>query len=83
MDNCGNIFVKQMLTLLHNRINLLRATSMMQKGRLSHSLVEIGEILTAVKAKDSARAAKACRTHVENAAKSALAFLAENQKKPE
>ena len=81
MDNCGNIFVKQMLTLLHNRINLLRATSMMQKGRLSHSLVEIGEILSAVKAKDSARAAKACRNHVENAAKSALAFLSESQKK--
>jgi DNA-binding GntR family transcriptional regulator len=83
MDNCGNIFVKQMLTLLHNRINLLRATSMMQKGRLTHSLVEIGEILSAVKAKDGARAAKACRNHVENAAKSALAFLAGNQKKPD
>ena len=81
MDNCGNIFVKQMLTLLHNRINLLRATSMMQKGRLSHRLVEIGEILSAVKAKDSTRAAKACRNHVENAAKSALAFLSESQKK--
>ena len=41
LDGCGNVFVKQMLNLLHNRVNLLRSASMMQPGRLVKSVAEI------------------------------------------
>jgi DNA-binding GntR family transcriptional regulator len=61
MDGCGNTFLQQALKLLHNRINLLRATSMMQPGRLKDSVAEICEIHDAIKARDSERAAAACR----------------------
>jgi DNA-binding GntR family transcriptional regulator len=75
MEGCGNVFIRQMLTLLHNRINLLRATSMMQPGRLDLSMAEIREIRDAICARDGARAAAACRHHIEMAARSALSYL--------
>jgi DNA-binding GntR family transcriptional regulator len=78
MDGSGNIFLKQALKLLHNRINLLRATSMMQPGRLQHSAAEIREIHDAIKVRDAARAAAACRHHIARAAYAALTFLREN-----
>jgi DNA-binding GntR family transcriptional regulator len=77
MDGSGNVFLRQALMLLHNRINLLRATSMMQPGRLQHSAAEIREIHDAIKARDSGRAAAACRHHIAMAARAALAFLRE------
>lgn len=75
MDGSGNIFVRQTLTLLHNRINILRATSMMQEGRLEHSMSEIRDIQSAIKQRDGARAAAACRYHIESAARAALSML--------
>lgn len=81
MDGCGNVFIRQMLMLLCNRINMLRTTSMMQKGRLAHSVAEIREISDAIRARDGERAAAACRHHVEMAARAALAFLRKNQPK--
>jgi DNA-binding GntR family transcriptional regulator len=77
MDGSGNIFLRQTLMLLHNRINLLRATSMMQSGRLLHSASEIREIYEAIFARDGARASAACRHHIAMAAKAALAYLRE------
>jgi DNA-binding GntR family transcriptional regulator len=78
MDGSGNAFLKQALKLLHNRINLLRATSMMQSGRLKHSAAEICEIHDAIKARDSKRAASACQHHISMAARAALKFLREH-----
>lgn len=75
MDGSGNVFVKQMLTLLHNRISLLRFTSMTQPGRLKKSVAEIRDIFDAISAHDGRRAAEACALHVEEAAKIALAVL--------
>jgi DNA-binding GntR family transcriptional regulator len=75
MDGSGNLFLRQMLTLLHNRINLLRATSMMQPGRIEHTVAEIREIRDAIRARDGVRASAACRHHIAMAARAALAFL--------
>ncbi|CAO3436293.1 Transcriptional regulator, GntR family [Azospirillum doebereinerae] len=80
IEGSGNIFLRQMLTLLHNRINILRVTSMMQPGRLEHSVAEIREIYAAVKVRDGVRAAAACKHHILMAARAALAFL--RQKEP-
>ncbi|CUX68703.1 GntR family transcriptional regulator (plasmid) [Agrobacterium tumefaciens] len=78
MDGSKNIFVRQMLTSLHNRINLLRMTSMTQPGRLKHSVAEIKEIAEAIKARNGPLAAAACKHHIDMAAKVALEYLRKN-----
>ena len=75
LDGCGNLFVKQMLGLLHNRVNLLRSTSMMRPGRIEKSVAEIREIHDAIKARDSIKAGAACRHHIEMAARTILTYL--------
>jgi DNA-binding GntR family transcriptional regulator len=75
MEGGNNMFVRQMLTSLHNRITLLRVTSMTQPGRLKHSVQEIKEIAAAIKERNGARAAAACKHHIDMAAKIALAYL--------
>jgi DNA-binding GntR family transcriptional regulator len=75
MEGGGNMFVRQMLTSLHNRITLLRITSMTQPGRLKHSVREIKEIATAIKDRNAQRAAAACKYHIEMAARIALDYL--------
>jgi DNA-binding GntR family transcriptional regulator len=75
LDGCGNPIVTQMLSLLHNRVNLLRGASMMQPGRLAKSVSEIREIHDAIKMRDAAKAGAACRHHVEMAARNILSHL--------
>lgn len=79
MDGAGNLFVSQFLTSLHNRITLLRVTSMTQAGRLSKSMKEIRAIYDAIAAGDGPGAEAACRHHIEEAAKIALAVLTETR----
>ncbi|PDT50123.1 GntR family transcriptional regulator [Sinorhizobium fredii] len=78
MDGSKNVFVRQMLTSLHNRINLLRMTSMIQPGRLRHSVAEIKEIAEAIKNRNGPVAAAACKHHIDMAAKVALEYLRKN-----
>jgi len=79
MNGAGNMFVRQMLTLLHNRITLLRLTSMTQPGRLADSVSEIREIYDAIRQRDAARANAACKRHIQTAAEIALAVLRSNE----
>ena len=72
MSGSGNSFVRQTLTSMHNRINLLRFTSMAQPGRPERSVAEIREIARAIRARDPDRAERACRRHIEEAAKVAI-----------
>lgn len=78
MEGSGNAVACQMLTLIHNRITLLRMTSMQQPGRIDQSIAEIREILTAIQERNGPRAAAACKYHVEMASKSALGYLRKN-----
>jgi len=82
MEGSRNIFVQQMLTSLHNRVTLLRITSMTQEGRLAHSVEEIREIMTAIKSRDGVWAADACRRHIEAAAETAIAHLGHSPASP-
>jgi DNA-binding GntR family transcriptional regulator len=75
LRGCGNVFVEQMLTMMHNRITLLRMTSMSQPGRLKNSAVEIRAIAAAIKNGDADKAEAMCKRHVEQAAKVALKVL--------
>ncbi len=71
-EGSGNDIVASVLRMMHDRINLLRRVSLGQSSRLSKSAAEIGAILKAVKARDSAAASAASIRHVKNAAEAAL-----------
>ncbi|MGU3497041.1 GntR family transcriptional regulator [Xanthobacteraceae bacterium A53D] len=75
MEGAGNVFAAQFLTSLHNRITLLRFTSMTQEGRLTQSMREIRAIVDAIAAGDGPAAEASCRRHIEEAAKVALGVL--------
>lgn len=80
MDGCGNVFLERLLSPLHQRITLLRATSMFQPGRLRQSLREMAEIARAIDAGDVRRAEWSCVNHVRSAAKVALEVLRQSQR---
>lgn len=75
MQGGGNVFVRQMLGMMHNRITLLRFTSMTQEGRLAQSRKEIRAIYDAIAARDSEAARRACVSHIEAAAEVAIDVL--------
>lgn len=79
LDGGRNVFVSDALRRLHDRITLLRVTSMTQPNRLPDSVRELRAIHTAIAARDPDAAATACRDHIENAARIALAVLTEPQ----
>lgn len=68
LDGSGNPYLKQMLTVIHNRVNLLRVTSMMQPNRVDRSLAEIGRICKAIHLGDGIEAEAACVAHIQAAA---------------
>ena len=76
MEGSGNLFIRQTLAMLHNRVTLLRLTSMAQPGRLARSMVEIRQIHAAIVARDAAGAREACERHVASATEAAMAVLA-------
>jgi DNA-binding GntR family transcriptional regulator len=71
----GNLFIARMLRPLHQRITLLRATSMSQPGRIGRSIREVADILRAIESGDAERAELCCIDHVNAAAAAALAML--------
>jgi len=71
----GNTIVVDLLQKLRARINTLRATSMSQRGRGSHSTKEMRAIANAVKKGDPELAAKALAEHVRQATAAALSKL--------
>jgi DNA-binding GntR family transcriptional regulator len=75
LDNCGNVLIKEILHSLYTRINLLRATSLMQPDRLPASLREIDKLHKLLRARDELGAEQAARTHVANAQEAALRML--------
>lgn len=75
LDGCGNRLLGRMLTQLHNRIVLLRRTSLSNPDRLPETLVELTEIYEALIARNERSAAAASRHHVRQAARVALRIL--------
>ncbi|HVE07387.1 MAG TPA: GntR family transcriptional regulator [Paraburkholderia sp.] len=79
LDNCGNALIKEILTSLYSRINLLRATSLMHPERLPASLREIDRLYKALKARDAEAAREAASLHVQNAQQAAMRMLEAQQ----
>lgn len=78
LEGCGNAVVAQMLTLLNNRITLLRRMSLSRPGRSNETLAELKEIVSAIEQRDGNRAHQLCAAHVEKAAAVALANMQED-----
>lgn len=64
--------VLEIFNHLNARISALRVTSVSKAGRREESLVEIGEIIAAIEARDVQRASRAVEIYVTNAEKAAL-----------
>lgn len=75
MTGCRNATLDALLGSLHNRIALLRATTLAQPGRSAKTEAELERIVDAIEARDGDAAEMACTTHVQAAAAVALAVL--------
>lgn len=82
LGNCGNAHVWETLRGLHSRVNLLRATSLMDADRLPKSLAEIDALIQAFKDRDAEKAGEIARLHVNNASKVAFRYLKEQVSDP-
>jgi DNA-binding GntR family transcriptional regulator len=72
---CQNAFIERMLKPLHDRITLLRITSMSQPKRINKSLREVTAIWRAIQSGDEDLAERCCVDHVKAAAVAALDMI--------
>jgi DNA-binding GntR family transcriptional regulator len=72
---CQNTFIERMLKPLHDRITLLRITSMSQPKRINKSLREVTAIWRAIQSGDEDLAERCCVDHVKAAAVAALDMI--------
>ncbi len=75
LEGCGNAVAGSMLTLLNNRVTILRRMSLSAPGRLPQTLKELTQIVEAIERRDGKRARKLCGEHVAKAAAIALKSL--------
>lgn len=75
IGGCRNSFIERMLKPLHDRITLLRVTSMSQPKRINKSLREITAIWRAIQNGDEDLAEQCCVDHVKAAAVAALDMI--------
>ncbi|HMM90561.1 GntR family transcriptional regulator [Bradyrhizobium sp.] len=81
IGGCRNSFVQRMLKPLHDRITLLRITSMSQPKRINKSLREVTAIWRAIQSGDEELAERCCVDHVKAAAVAALDMIARTSAK--
>jgi len=75
IGGCQNAFVERMLRPLHDRITLLRITSMSHPKRINKSLREVTAIWRAIQAGDPDLAEQCCVDHINAAAVAALSMI--------
>jgi len=75
IGGCQNAFIERMLKPLHDRITLLRITSMSQPKRINKSLREVTAIWRAIQNGDPELAEQCCVDHIKAAAVAALSMI--------
>ena len=75
IGGCQNTFIERMLRPLHDRITLLRITSMSQPKRIHKSLREVTAIWRAVQNGDPDLAEQCCVDYVKAAAVAPLSMI--------
>lgn len=81
IGGCRNSFIERMLKPLHDRITLLRITSMSQPKRINKSLREVTAIWRAIQSGDEDLAERCCVDHVKAAAIAALDMIEQSSAK--
>src|SRR3984885_3613075 len=80
IGGCQNAFIERMLKPLHDRITLLRITSMSQPKRIKKSLREGTAIWRAIQSGDEDLAEQCCVDHIKAAAIAALDMIERSSK---
>jgi DNA-binding GntR family transcriptional regulator len=75
IGGCQNAFIERMLKPLHDRITLLRITSMSHPKRVNKSLREVTAIWRAIQSGNENLAERCCVDHVKAAAIAALDMI--------
>ena len=75
IGGCRNAFIERMLKPLHDRITLLRITSMSHPKRVNKSLREVTAIWRAIQSGDEDLAERCCVDHIRAAAVAALDMI--------
>ncbi|MGY3547426.1 GntR family transcriptional regulator [Bradyrhizobium sp. USDA 4469] len=75
IGGCRNAFIERMLKPLHDRIQLLRMTSISQPKRINKSLREFTAIWRAIQNGDAHLAERCCVEHINAAAVAALDMI--------
>ncbi len=79
LEGCGNGLIGQLLSQLHNRVMLLRQTSMSEPTRMHEMLHEISTLLDAMQAHDSKAAWSISVHHINQAKRAALKVMRINE----
>jgi DNA-binding GntR family transcriptional regulator len=82
IGGCQNTFIERMLKPLHDRITLLRITSMSQPKRVNKSLREVTAIWRAIASGDEDLAERCCVDHIKAAAAAALNMIEQQSSAP-
>lgn len=69
LSGCGNPLLNEFLSSLHNRIQLLRGTSLSEPNRLPDTIKEIQAIHRAIVDNNAMLAQRACDKHIKSAAR--------------
>jgi DNA-binding GntR family transcriptional regulator len=80
IGGCQNAFIERMLKPLHDRITLLRITSMSHPKRVNKSLREVTAIWRAIQSGDEDLAERCCVDHIKAAAVAALDMIERSMK---
>ena len=80
LTGCGNRIIRRELMQLHNRIRLLRATTL--AARTKAAITEISKIIDAIESRDEDGADAASAEHIERAAEWAIGSLQQREVKP-
>lgn len=80
LKSCGNPVVREILTGLNNRINVLRRLSMGHPGRISETVRELQGVIDAIRDRDEKKASQLCAEHVGKAAAIALQAVVDSKK---
>jgi DNA-binding GntR family transcriptional regulator len=67
--------LRQLLEGIQARVQVLRVTSLSQRGRLKAVTAELRDIVQAIEARNAERAARLCAEHIDMAARTALGSL--------
>jgi GntR family transcriptional regulator, trigonelline degradation regulator len=82
-EGAQNPAIASMLRSIQARVQMLRGMSLRAPGRLADSLVELREVVAAIETGDGKRAQDLAARHVQSAASTALAILADESKDDE